>query len=106
MIVAEGQAPSVSDHTFNTEHIIISVNHRMNITSYAWGYIYSDGGEGGWCVYVAIQYATFDPSSGINHSAKLLHVMRTSIDTNESLFPLYLVGLEIDGGSDHNHKHW
>ena len=31
--------------------------------------------------------------------------MRTSIDTNESLFPLYLVGLEIDGGSDHNHKH-
>ena len=57
-------------------------------------------------MYLSVHDATFDPSNGIKRSAKLLHVMRTSIGTNESLCPFYLVGLEIDGVGDHNHKHF
>ena len=48
---------------------------------------------------------TFDPSTVINHAANMLCVIRTSIGTNESSCPFYLVGLETDDGSDRNHKH-
>ena len=44
-------------------------------------------------MYVSVKNATFDPSTGIKHAANLFPVTRTSIDTNESLCPFYLVGL-------------
>ena len=59
-IVAEVQAPSASDHDFNTEHLIPSVTHCMKVTSDAGDYLYSDGKEGGGCVYVSVHNATVD----------------------------------------------
>lgn len=104
MVVSERQVPSASDHDFNIEHIIPSVNHRMNMRSDAGDSLCSGGEEGGGCVYVSIQDTTFDPSTGIKHAANLLCAMRNSIGTNESSCPFYLIGLETDGSSDHNHK--
>ena len=82
-IVAQGQAPSAYDHNFNTEHLIPSVNYCMNITSDAGDYIYSGGEEGWWRVYVSVDDAKFDPSTGIKHATNILHCMSTSICTNE-----------------------
>ena len=56
-------------------------------------------------MYVSIHDAIFDTSTDINHASNLLRLMRTIICTNESLCTFYLVGLETDGGSDHNHIH-
>ena len=56
-------------------------------------------------LYVSVHDATFYPSNSIKHAVNLLCVMRTSIGTNESLCPFYLVGLETYGGGNHNHKH-
>ena len=56
-------------------------------------------------MYVSVHDATFYPSNGIKHAANLLRVMSNIIGTNESLCQFYLVGLETDGGGDHNHKH-
>ena len=56
-------------------------------------------------MYVSFRYDTFDPSTAIKHAANILCAMRTSIGTNESSFPFYLVGLETDDGGDHNHNH-
>ena len=61
--------------------------------------------EGVGRVYVSVHNATFDPSTSIKHAANLLRVMRTSICTNESLCPFYLVVLETDGSGNNNHKH-
>ena len=77
----------------------------MNITSDTWDYLYIGGEEGGVSLYVSVHDATFYPSTGIKHAANLLRVMSNSIGTNESLCTFYLVGLETDGGGDHNHKH-
>ena len=77
MIVAEGQATSASDHDFNTEHLITSVTHHVNITCDARDYLYSGGEEGGGCVYVSVHNSTFDPSTGINHATNILHAMMT-----------------------------
>ena len=46
-IVAEGQAPSASDHDFNTQLLIPPVTHRMNIKSGAGDSLCSGGEEGG-----------------------------------------------------------
>ena len=54
---------------------------------------------------MSIHNAIFDLSAGIKHAAKLFHVMRTRIYTNESPCPFYLVGLDTDGGGNHNHYH-
>ena len=43
--VAKGQVLGASDHDFNTEHLIPSETHRMNITSDTGDYIYSGGEE-------------------------------------------------------------
>ena len=67
-IVAEVQAPSSSDHDFNTENLIPPVTHRMNITSDSGDSIYSGGEEGGGCMYLSAHDATFEPSTGINHA--------------------------------------
>ena len=104
-IVAEGQAPSASDQEFNTEHLIPSVTHRMNITGNTGGSLYSNGNEGGGRLYVSVHDATFDLSTCIKHTTNLLRVMRNIIGTNESLCTFYFVGLETDGGGNHNHKH-
>ena len=56
-------------------------------------------------MYVSFRYDTFDPSTVIKHAANILCAMRTSIGTNESSCPFYLVGLETDDGGDHNHNH-
>ena len=56
-------------------------------------------------MYVYFRYDKFDPSTFINHAANILCVMRTSIGTNESSCPFYLVVLEIDDDCNHNHKH-
>ena len=104
-IVSEGQATSVSDHDFNIEYLIPSVTHPMNITSDAEDSLYSSGEEVGFCVYVSVHYATFDPSTSIKHAANILRVIRTSIDTNELSCPFYLFFVETDGRGDNNHKH-
>ena len=54
---------------------------------------------------MSIYGAKFDPSTGIKHATNLFRVVRTSTGTNESSFTLCLVGLDTDGGGDHNHKH-
>ena len=77
----------------------------MNITSDAGDYLNIGSEEGGDRLYVYVHDAIFDPSTGIKHAANLLRVMRTSIVTNESLCPFYLVVLETDGGGNHDHKH-
>ena len=56
-------------------------------------------------MYVSIHDATFEPSTGIKHNVNLLRVMRNIIGINESSRPFYLVGLDIYGDGDHNHKH-
>ena len=105
MIVSEGQAPRSSDYNFNTEHLIPSLTHRMNITSNAGDYFYIGSEEGGGYVYLYVHNATFDLSIGIKHATNLLPMMSTNIGTNESSYKFYFVGLDIDGVSNHNHKH-
>ena len=92
-LVAEGQASSASYHDFNTYHLIPSVTHHMNISSDAGDYIYIGSKERGDRMYVSVHDAKFDPSTCIKHAANLLLVIRTGIDTNESLCTFYLVGL-------------
>ena len=65
----------------------------MNITSDTGYFLYSCGEEVGGSVYVSFHDAIFDPSNGIKHAANSLCVMSTSIGTNESSCPFYLVGL-------------
>ena len=65
----------------------------MKITNDAGDSLYSGGEEVGGCVCVYVHDATFDPSTDINHAASLLCVMSTSIGTNESSCPFYLIGL-------------
>ena len=77
----------------------------MNITSDAGNSLRRGGEEGGVCVYVLVHDATFDPLTGINHAAKLLHVMRTIMGTNELSCLSYLFGLDTDGSINHNHKY-
>ena len=79
--------PSASDQDFNTEHLIPSVTHCMNIKSDAGDSVYSGGEEGGVRVYVSVQNVTFNPSTDIKHAVNLFRVMSTSIGTNESLYP-------------------
>ena len=104
-IVVEGQALIASLHDFDKDNLIPSVTHHMNIKSDARYSVYGGSEEGGGCVYVCVHNTTFEPSTGIKHATNLLRVMRTSIGTNESSRPFYLVGLDTDGGGDHNHKH-
>ena len=54
---------------------------------------------------MSVHDTTLNPSTGINNAVNLLRLMRTIRGTNESSCPFYLVGLDIDGGGDHNHKH-
>ena len=42
-IAAEGQDPSALDRDFNTEHLMTSVTHRMNMTSDSGYSLYSGG---------------------------------------------------------------
>ena len=77
----------------------------MNITSDVGDSIYIDVDGRGCRVYVSVHSYTFEPSTGIKNATNCLYVMVTSIDTNESLYPVYLVIFETDGGGDHNHKH-
>ena len=77
----------------------------MNIKIDAGGSIYSGGEEVGGCVHVSVHDTTFDPSTGIKHATNLLCVISTSIGTNESSFPFYLVSLYTDGGGDHKPRH-
>ena len=76
----------------------------MNITSDVGDSIYIDVEGRGCRVYVSVHSYTFEPSTGIKNATNCLYVMVTIIDTNESLYPGYLVILETDGGGDHNHK--
>ena len=105
MVVAEGQAQIASEHNFNIENLIPSVTHFMNITSDAGDSLRRGGEEGGVCVYVLVHDATFDPLTGVNHAAKLLHVMRTIMGTNELSYIFYLFGLDTYGSINHKYKH-
>ena len=77
----------------------------MNITSDAGDSHHNGGEKGGGFVYVSAHNYIFYPSTVTKQATNLSCVMRTRIGTNESSFTFYLVGLEIDGGSDHNHNH-
>ena len=72
----------------------------MNIESDTGDSLYSGGEEGGGCLYVSVYDDKFDPSAGTKHATNIFRVTSTSIDTNESSCPFYLVGLETDGGGD------
>ena len=77
----------------------------MSITSDKGNSLYSGSKEGVGCVYVSVHDTTLNPSTCINNAAKLLCVMSTSMGTNESACPFYLVGLDTYGGGNHSHNH-
>ena len=58
-IILEGQATVSSDHNFNTEHLIPSLTHCVNIKSDTGNSPYRGGNEGGGCMFVSIQYDAF-----------------------------------------------
>ena len=104
-IVKDGDIPSAADHDWHSENIIPSVTLRMNISNNAGNSLYSGGKDGSGCIYVSLHDATFDPSNCLKHSANLFRVLRSSLDDTSSSCPFYSVGLETDGGGDHNHKY-
>ena len=107
-IFGQDQRVVAADQDWHADKMVPFVMNRMNITEKDGKSIYSGRPNGLGCIFVLVQNATADPSTGLKNISNaydvLNNVSRKSRSDPDDHFVqpfTYCVHFETDGGTDH-----
>ena len=108
VIFGQDQIVVTADHDWHADKMVTSVTNRMNITERAGESLYSGGINGLGRIFVLVNNATTDPSTGLKHIANAYEVLtclskksRSAPDDQFVQTLPYRVHFETDVGTDH-----